>query len=398
MNIKNNYKIKDIKYKISFILLLIIFHIIIYLNDLIFKVNLIISYFKSEIEFKKNENFLKMCNTNGLKLEKNYQKSNNPKISIISPIFNRERFILTFLLSIQHQNFFGLEIILVDDCSTDETINIIDYYKNKDKRIILIKNKKNRGTLISRNIGILFSKGKYIILPDPDDILSKNVLYLCYKYAEKYDYEIIRFNLYLGNKEISFGQYIKKIPNTKVYQPELATYLYYGINELRIIDLSLSNKFIKKEVYIKAIILLNKFYLNLYMIYMEDSIINFILYRIAKSFFNFNIIGYYYIKHSESITNNLQKIDKLKIKFGFIFLKILFEYSKNIKYEKDMANIFFTSLIKRFSIGYNLSILKNGLDYFYNIINMYINFKFISDENKNILKQFKEIIERRIKI
>ena len=131
---------------------------------------------------------------------------------------------------------------------------------------------------------------------------------------------------------------------------------------------------------------------------MEDSIINFILYRTAKSFFNFNIIGYYYIKHSESITNNLQKIDKLKIKFGFIFLKILFEYSKNIKYEKDIANIFFTSLIKRFSIGYNLSILKNGLDYFYNIINMYINFKFISDENKNILKQFKEIIERRIKI
>ena len=129
MNIKINYNIKYI------IFLLIIFHIIIYLNDLIFKV--IISYFKSEIEFKKNENFLKICNTNGLKLEKNYQKSNNPKISIISPIFNRERFILTFLLSIQHQNFFELEIILVDDCSTDESINIIDYYKNKDKRIIL---------------------------------------------------------------------------------------------------------------------------------------------------------------------------------------------------------------------------------------------------------------------
>ena len=392
MNIKNIHKKKNYK------IFLIIFFIIIFLNNIILKANFYISYFLSEIEFKKNEKFLKICNINCLKLEKNYKKTINPKISIVSPIFNRERFILTFLLSIQYQNFIGLEIILVDDYSTDKSIKIIDYYKNKDKRIILIKNRKNKGTLISRNIGILFAKGKYIVLPDPDDILSKNILYLCYKFAEKYDYEIIRFNLYLGNREISFEKQIKKISNTKVNQPELSTYSFYGINELRIIDLSLSNKFIKKEVYIKAMILLNKYYLNMHMIYMEDSIINYILYRTAKSFFNFNQIGYYYIKHSESITNNLQKINKLKIKYGFIFLKILFEYSKNIKYEKDMANIFFTCLIKRFNIKYNLSILKNGLNFYYTIINMYLNFKFISKENKNILKQFKEIIERIIKI
>ena len=96
--------------------------------------------------------------------------------------------------SIQYQKFNDLEIILVDDCSSDNSIEKIKIFKKKDERIILIKNKKNKGTFISRNLGALYAKGKYIIIPDPDDIISENILLLCYNYAEKYKYELIRFN------------------------------------------------------------------------------------------------------------------------------------------------------------------------------------------------------------
>lgn len=130
-----------------------------------------------------------------------------------------------------------------------------------DQRILLIKNKKNKGTFISRNLGTLYSKGQYLVIPDPDDIISKNILKSCYFYAQKYNYEIIRFIMYLGSEKISFTDIIKKLGKKAVYQPELSSYLFYGYDKLFIIDYNVCNKFIKKEVYIQAIYNLKKYYL-----------------------------------------------------------------------------------------------------------------------------------------
>ena len=193
-----------------------------------------------------------------------FKKYNNPKISIISPIYNRERYIIRLIKSIQYQYFNDIEIILVDDCSKDNSIITIEKIKKIDERIVLIKNKKNKGTFISRNIGVQFSKGKYIILPDPDDIISKNILKYCYKLAEKHKYEMIRFLQYRGFNQIN----IKDNNNKKVipiYQPELSLYIFYGNNELQIIDFFINNKFLKKDVYIKSLNILKSSYLNLYL-------------------------------------------------------------------------------------------------------------------------------------
>ena len=126
---------------------------------------------------------------------------------------------------------------------------------------------------------------------------------------------------------------------------------------------------------------------------MEDSIINFALHRIAKSLKNLKRIGYYYIRNSESITNNFEKIIKIKIHYGFIFLKMIFEFSKNVKYEKDMANLIFTNLIKRFDFFHLLSSPNKDFYFYYNIIKVYINSKYISDENKIVLNAFKDKIK-----
>ena len=376
----------------------LLFLIIIFFNFNIFKhINNLISFYERYIEFKKCENYLKYCNKNIL--EKEYKKLTIPKISIITPVFNRERYISRFLKSIQNQLFYKLEIILIDDCSIDNSIKIIQKYKKQDKRLLLLKNKKNKGTLISRNIGVLYSKGKYIILPDPDDIINKNIFNICYKYAEKYNYEMIRFNMYTGNKKILYTEIIKNLEGKAIYQPELSKYLYYGNNELEIIDCYITNKFIKKDLYIRSINYIKDCYLKIYMIFMEDSIINYILYRLSNSFFFVKNIGYYYIKNNFSITNNLSKISFLRIIYIFITLKFIFEYSKNTKYEKDMSNLIFIILyqifnIEQYLLKYIAIIKEKKLNkFFYDIISLYLNSNFISKENKFILTNLKEIIK-----
>ena len=138
------------------------------------KIEFIISYIKMKKEFKRNKKYINFIN-NKLLIIKKYKKIKKPKISVVSPIYNREKYIYKFLKIIQSQSFDHIEIIFIDDFSKDNSINIIEELKKKDERIALIKNTNNKGTFISRNIGALYSNSKYLILPDPDDILDKNI-------------------------------------------------------------------------------------------------------------------------------------------------------------------------------------------------------------------------------
>ena len=298
-----------------------------------------------------------------------------------------------YLTSIQNQDFNNLEIIFIDDCSKDNSVKIIKKFQEDDERIILIKQKKNKGTFISRNLGALYSSGEYLIFPDPDDILSKNILKFCYNFVEKYHYEMIRFNIYTGNGNIFVNNIIKGIKSRPVYQPELSTYLFYEKGFLCQIDYNLSNKFIKKEAYIRALNFLSDFYLNLYLISFEDGIMNYILYRIVKSFFYVKKIGYFYIINNQSITINISKILQENLKCMFVYLKLIFEYTKNTKYEKDMANCLLNDLSKRFNETNNLVFLEKDIIFYNDIINKYLENDFITNLNKNKLKKFIYIIK-----
>ena len=83
------------------------------------------------------ELYLNFCNSNISKL-KYFELIKFPKVSIISPIFNRGEYLLRFLKSIQNQYFNDIEIILIDDFSSDNTLDLIKKYQLIDKRIILI--------------------------------------------------------------------------------------------------------------------------------------------------------------------------------------------------------------------------------------------------------------------
>jgi glycosyltransferase involved in cell wall biosynthesis len=350
--------------------------------------------YKNIEDFKNIENYFNICNKKKLINNKKFKRNINPKVSIICPNYNRGKYLLRLLRSIQNQFFDDIEIIIVDDFSMDNSIDLIEEYQKEDERIninfffynILIKNNKNKGTLISRNIGIINSSGKYIIMPDADDILSENILKTCYESAIKNNIDIIRFNIYIGNENIFFDYYVNKLKVKPIFQPELKTYLFYGLNTLEQIDFNLSNKFIKRDIFIKALNSMNKFYLNQYMINYEDGLMNYMLYRTAKSFVFIKRIGYYYLLNNQSISLKPKKNYEDNFKFIFLQLKFVIENTKNTQYEKDIANSIFSKLSTLFKDNF---IITKNFEFYKEVIDLYLNCKFINDKNKYILAKLK---------
>ena len=238
------------------------------------------------------------------------------------------------------------------------------------------------------------SKGKYIILPDPDDLLSQDIIKNCYNYAEKYNYDVIKFKTY-SNIRMNINEYYYKFDNKPIYQPELSTFVFYENNELMIGDRIINNKFIKRKYFIIALNSLSSFYSNIYMILYEDTLMNYAILRKANSFYFLKKIGYYYLRNSQSIVNNGFKVNDLIMKFSFIFLKHVFDNSKNNKYEKDMVN----QILKN---NYESQLLNTPFSenfyFYYDIINMILNCSFIESDTIYILKKYKKIIEKKNQI
>lgn len=93
----------------------------------------------------------------------------NPVVSVIIPTYNRANLIGKAIKSVLEQTYQDFEIIVVDDGSTDNTVDIIKGFKKKDERFKYIRYKKNRGCSAARNAGIKVARGKYIAFQDSDD-------------------------------------------------------------------------------------------------------------------------------------------------------------------------------------------------------------------------------------
>jgi len=96
----------------------------------------------------------------------------NPLVSVIMPNYNYAKYIGKSIESVLNQSYKNIQLIVIDDCSTDNSVNIIKAYKEKDDRILLLQNTANSGVIFSRNQGIEHAKGEYIMMLDPDDYLQ----------------------------------------------------------------------------------------------------------------------------------------------------------------------------------------------------------------------------------
>jgi len=93
----------------------------------------------------------------------------NPKVSVLMPAYNAEKYVGEAIKSILNQTFRDFEFIIIDDCSTDKTWEIIQEHAKKDNRIIIFKNEKNLKLSLSLNKGINFCNSKYVARMDADD-------------------------------------------------------------------------------------------------------------------------------------------------------------------------------------------------------------------------------------
>ena len=378
------------KYKLNKICLLIIYQLIIIIINKIQNYEI---FYERKI---KNEiinliKYYEICNKGILLNKRKFNKNDNPKVSIISAIHNREKTLIRLLRSIQNQLFDDVEIILVDDCSTDNSIKLIQEYQKEDQRILLIKNKINKGTLISRNIGVLKAKGKYIIIPDSDDIFAKDIINVCYKIAIKNNYEIIRYNVYEGQNKDGLMKIVEQLESKQINQPELSTYLFYGLGYLCLNEFTLWNKFIKREAFIRTLNNINLFYLNQYMVIFEDGLINYALYRNNKSLYLLKKIGYYYIFNN---INSIQFNSKIKYdlpKYFFLYIKFILENSNNTKYQKDMALHIF-HLYNNHAQFINL--VNKNFQLYKDVINFFLHYKYISLKDKIQFKNLENIIKQ----
>lgn len=121
-----------------------------------------------------------------------------PVFSIIVPIYNVENYIEKCIRSIQAQTFSNIEIICVDDCGNDNSIEIVKKMQKDDTRIKILKHRKNKGLGAARNTGLKAATGKYIMVVDSDDWLELNCVELVYNKFKETNYNSIWFkgNIY----------------------------------------------------------------------------------------------------------------------------------------------------------------------------------------------------------
>lgn len=115
----------------------------------------------------------------------------NPKISIIVPAYNAEKTIIKCVDSLLNQTYKNLEIILVDDCSTDNTAAMCEELSEKDPRVFFSSTFKNSGPSKTRNIGIGMATGDWIAFVDSDDWIDQETYEVAIQYANRYNAECI---------------------------------------------------------------------------------------------------------------------------------------------------------------------------------------------------------------
>ncbi|HGS0209804.1 TPA: glycosyltransferase family 2 protein [Streptococcus pneumoniae] len=117
-------------------------------------------------------------------------------ISVIVPIYNTEKYLVECVESLRKQTYSNIEIILVDDGSTDASIEICDEFAEKDSRVKVF-HKKNEGVAVARNFGIQQSNGQYVVIVDSDDVAVDRMIEVLYTQIKEKDADIAVGNYYI---------------------------------------------------------------------------------------------------------------------------------------------------------------------------------------------------------
>ena len=119
------------------------------------------------------------------------RSKNQIDVSVVVPVYNAKKYLRQCLESLLQQSLDRIEIICVNDCSTDSSLRILNEFQKRDVRVKIIKNETNKGGGESRNIGMQQAKGEYLAFVDSDDFFAKDMLLLMYEKAVSEDADIV---------------------------------------------------------------------------------------------------------------------------------------------------------------------------------------------------------------
>jgi hypothetical protein len=237
-------------------------------------------------EFKDIQEYIYMT-MNGTLYNPNeiLKKSENPKISIVITIYNGEGFLKTALLSIQNQDFKDIEIIIIDDYSKDNSVNLIKELMIKDPRIILYQNEENKGQLYTKSRGVLQAKGKYVMLLDVDDIYAqKDAFSTLYQEAEKNNLDILGFAILYSKIHIQKDNILNYIKTDIIYKPNIRNRMYScNSHDCKRVGGLTSCYIFRTELFVDIIKQIDDKYRNVKMKFHEDYLMFFLLTRKARN-------------------------------------------------------------------------------------------------------------------
>ena len=240
-----------------------------------------------------------------------------PKVSVIIPVYNVEKFLPECLDSVLNQTLTDIEIICVEDCSTDNSATILKEYSKMDSRINVVWHKVNAGCTKARKDGVLTAQGKYIMFLDSDDALFLHACETAYNAIEKYKTDVLEFGVKIvdttGKEKI-----IEWLETEPMDSTEVENLLYLWLQG------KLKNWMVWKKIYRSDIC--KQAYRE-----MEDSHIT-----IAEDVYLFCVLGYY--TRSISMISEQLYLYRWGVGVSTILHTVQFislEYYKKLLGEKD---------------------------------------------------------------
>lgn len=272
---------------------------------------------------------------------------NNPKFSVIIPTYNRVNQIKDAIESVLKQTIQSFEIIVIDNCSTDNTSILINSYKDKRIKFFLIKNK---GIIAySRNFGIKKSTGKYIAFLDSDDSWAKNKLEECIPYLENGS-DLVYHNLIIKNNQKNFFLIKKKCLCRKLDKDDIYNDLISNGPAF-----PTSSVIVKKNIFKK----IKYFNENKNLVTWEDFDAWIRLSNITNNFYRINKDLGYLGQGANNLLNFKKRIENI-LKFKFKYLKTNIELPDWCLYE--LSKLYFKTKNYELAIKYFAKInfkLKN---------------------------------------
>ncbi len=278
------------------------------------------NYSKNKLDYIK---YGKLCLEEKLLNSNEIKKNKNPLISVILPSFNKENEIIKSIRSIQNQSLKNIEIIIVDDCSNDNSFYYYKYLLDTDPRIRVFYHLENMGVWRTRIDGFLYSKGKYIIFFDTGDLYEDNyVLEDAFNIAEKYNLDSVKMLFRIINDLNNLEKY--KIPfkfNKKyskiIYKPNIENYDRKVFGNYT----NIWNRLVRRNIFTKGLYLLSSYILNIYKNLWEDIWWNKIANKVSYNYLMIERYGYLYFKDGkgEGTLKSNNEIQKDKAIHEFIY-------------------------------------------------------------------------------